>query len=100
MSDSAAVLFGIVGGIAALAWILMLVEWIGTLALSALVFRTGIVVFREIREVPSPAVGGESRFRDTERGLQIRRTRLLSLQVSRPPVRLHPPHAVSGEGHW
>ena len=54
MSDWAAVLFGIIGGIAALAWILMLVEWIGTLTLSALVFRTGIVVFERDPCSPSP----------------------------------------------
>ncbi len=102
MSDSAAVLFGIVGGIAALAWILMLVEWIGTLALSALVFRTGIVVFREIQAVPSPAVGGGGRFETPSAVCKFVGPGycLFRYRVRLFGFTLHTPFLVKATGRW
>ena len=102
MSDSAAVLFGIIGGIAALAWILMLVEWIGTLALSALVFRTGIVVLRETHALSPPAVraGGRLETEDAVCRFVGPGHCLFRYRVRLFGFTLHTPFLVKGTARW
>jgi hypothetical protein len=102
MSDAATVLFAVIGGLAAASWFLSVVEWIGTMTLSAFFFRTGIVVFREKRALPTPAAGVGSRL-ETETA--VCRFPGPSLCLFRYRVRLlgftlHTPFLVKGSVRW
>ena len=61
MSGSVTASFAVFGGIAAVCWLLAVVEWIGTLRLSRWVFRLGPVVFRDTQAPSLPPYRGDGR---------------------------------------
>jgi hypothetical protein len=96
------VLVWIIGGIAGLAWILTIVEWIGTLCFSALVFRIGIVVFRETQALPPSPIGSDDRL---ETDNAVYRSAGPNCWLFRFRVRifgftLHTPFLVKGTARW
>jgi hypothetical protein len=102
MSDSAQVVFAVVGAVAAAAWVLAAAEWVATLALASWAYRLGPTVLREIHPLPVPREGAEGRW-ETENAV----ARLVppALCLFRFRVRLfgftlHTPFLVKGTVRW